>query len=199
MLRSHSTDAETVGKFIAKATGLGRERVRMQTLTLRLPSLAMPVFGHCLRLVPHFLRPWRSPSSRNESPVLSPQAPSLISGFWDTTTNALIWTLQRSAFSSRSLGSSQEGSVSKEGGNQNKVKSMASQLLAKFEESSRNPSLLKQVSPITCPHAAFLVTRTEKPAEIFRLVMDFRYASHTLLKQAFFQTRGQQNFLKGAR
>ncbi|XP_054442070.1 F-actin-monooxygenase MICAL2 isoform X2 [Pteronotus mesoamericanus] len=48
-----------------------------------------------------------------------------------------------SAFSSRSLGSSQEGS-SKEGGNQNKVKSMASQLLAKFEESSRNPSLLKQ-------------------------------------------------------
>nr|KAF6343158.1 hypothetical protein mPipKuh1_011530 [Pipistrellus kuhlii] len=51
---------------------------------------------------------------------------------------------ERSAFSSRSLGSSQEGGVSKEGGNQNKVKSMASQLLAKFEESSRNPSLLKQ-------------------------------------------------------
>ncbi|XP_036181303.1 F-actin-monooxygenase MICAL2 isoform X3 [Myotis myotis] len=51
---------------------------------------------------------------------------------------------ERPAFSSRSLGSSQEGSVSKEGGNQNKVKSMASQLLAKFEESSRNPSLLKQ-------------------------------------------------------
>ncbi|KAM7086467.1 F-actin-monooxygenase MICAL2 isoform 4-T7 [Molossus nigricans] len=47
-------------------------------------------------------------------------------------------------FSSRSLGSSQEGSGSKEGGNQNKVKSMASQLLAKFEENSRNPSLLKQ-------------------------------------------------------
>ncbi|XP_014401376.1 PREDICTED: protein-methionine sulfoxide oxidase MICAL2 isoform X3 [Myotis brandtii] len=51
---------------------------------------------------------------------------------------------ERPAFSSRSLGSSQEGSISKEGGNQNKVKSMASQLLAKFEESSRNPSLLKQ-------------------------------------------------------
>ncbi|XP_059564899.1 F-actin-monooxygenase MICAL2 isoform X6 [Myotis daubentonii] len=51
---------------------------------------------------------------------------------------------ERPAFSSRSLGSSQEGSVSKEGGNQNKVKSMASQLLAKFEESSRNPSLMKQ-------------------------------------------------------
>ncbi|KAM5318848.1 F-actin-monooxygenase MICAL2 isoform 12-T18 [Glossophaga mutica] len=49
-----------------------------------------------------------------------------------------------SGFSSRSLGSSQEGGSSKEGGNQNKVKSMASQLLAKFEESSRNPSLLKQ-------------------------------------------------------
>ncbi|XP_036181309.1 F-actin-monooxygenase MICAL2 isoform X9 [Myotis myotis] len=53
---------------------------------------------------------------------------------------------ERPAFSSRSLGSSQEGSVSKEGGNQNKVKSMASQLLAKFEESSRNPSLLKQLT-----------------------------------------------------
>ncbi|XP_066107072.1 F-actin-monooxygenase MICAL2 isoform X2 [Saccopteryx bilineata] len=49
-----------------------------------------------------------------------------------------------SAFSSRSLGSSQEGNSSKEGGNQNKVKSMASQLLAKFEENSRNSSLLKQ-------------------------------------------------------
>ncbi|KAM8817453.1 F-actin-monooxygenase MICAL2-like isoform 5-T5 [Rhynchonycteris naso] len=49
-----------------------------------------------------------------------------------------------SAFSSRSLGSSQEGSRSKEGGNQNKVKSMASQLLAKFEENSQNSSLLKQ-------------------------------------------------------
>ncbi|XP_058401976.1 F-actin-monooxygenase MICAL2 isoform X2 [Diceros bicornis minor] len=50
-----------------------------------------------------------------------------------------------SAFSSRTLGSSQEGS-SKEGGNQNKVKSMASQLLAKFEENSRNPSLLKPLT-----------------------------------------------------
>ncbi|XP_017915048.1 PREDICTED: protein-methionine sulfoxide oxidase MICAL3 isoform X8 [Capra hircus] len=47
-----------------------------------------------------------------------------------------------SAFSSHSLGSNQEGI--KEGGNQNKVKSMASQLLAKFEESSRNPSILRQ-------------------------------------------------------
>uniref|UniRef100_A0A4X1TRU8 F-actin monooxygenase n=1 Tax=Sus scrofa TaxID=9823 RepID=A0A4X1TRU8_PIG len=47
-----------------------------------------------------------------------------------------------SAFSSQSLGSNQEGG--KEGGNQNKVKSMASQLLAKFEENSRNPTLLRQ-------------------------------------------------------
>ncbi|XP_058519351.1 F-actin-monooxygenase MICAL2 isoform X3 [Ochotona princeps] len=49
-----------------------------------------------------------------------------------------------SAFSSRSLGSSQESGSSKEGGNQNKVKSMANQLRAKFEESTRNPSLLRQ-------------------------------------------------------
>ncbi|XP_061296757.1 F-actin-monooxygenase MICAL2 isoform X3 [Bos javanicus] len=49
-----------------------------------------------------------------------------------------------SAFSSQSLGSNQEGI--KEGGNQNKVKSMASQLLAKFEESSRNPSILRQLT-----------------------------------------------------
>ncbi|KAB0350310.1 hypothetical protein FD754_015167, partial [Muntiacus muntjak] len=47
-----------------------------------------------------------------------------------------------STFSSQSLGSNQEGI--KEGGNQNKVKSMASQLLAKFEENSRNPSILRQ-------------------------------------------------------
>ncbi|XP_062052472.1 F-actin-monooxygenase MICAL2 isoform X2 [Lepus europaeus] len=50
------------------------------------------------------------------------------------------------AFSSRSLGSSQECGSGKEGGSQNKVKSMANQLLAKFEESTRNPSLLKQES-----------------------------------------------------
>ncbi|XP_008572417.1 PREDICTED: protein-methionine sulfoxide oxidase MICAL2 isoform X4 [Galeopterus variegatus] len=50
------------------------------------------------------------------------------------------------AFSSRSLGSNQERSSSKEGGNQNKVKSMANQLLAKFEENTRNPSLLKQLT-----------------------------------------------------
>uniref|UniRef100_A0A5F9CMH4 F-actin monooxygenase n=1 Tax=Oryctolagus cuniculus TaxID=9986 RepID=A0A5F9CMH4_RABIT len=50
------------------------------------------------------------------------------------------------AFSSRSLGSSQECGSSKEGGSQNKVKSMANQLLAKFEESTRNPSLLKQLT-----------------------------------------------------
>ncbi|XP_058544250.1 F-actin-monooxygenase MICAL2 isoform X8 [Neofelis nebulosa] len=49
-----------------------------------------------------------------------------------------------STFSTRSLRSSQECGSNKEGGNQNKVKSMASQLLAKFEENSRNPSLMKQ-------------------------------------------------------
>ncbi|XP_049981857.1 F-actin-monooxygenase MICAL2 isoform X3 [Alexandromys fortis] len=47
-------------------------------------------------------------------------------------------------FSSRSLGSSQE--CAREGGNQNKVKSMASQLLAKFEENTRNPAAQKQES-----------------------------------------------------
>uniref|UniRef100_A0A5F5PFU6 F-actin monooxygenase n=1 Tax=Equus caballus TaxID=9796 RepID=A0A5F5PFU6_HORSE len=51
-----------------------------------------------------------------------------------------------SAFPSRSLGSNQEGGSSKEGGNENKVKSLATQLLAKFEENSRNPSLLKPES-----------------------------------------------------
>ncbi|XP_075402169.1 F-actin-monooxygenase MICAL2 isoform X1 [Tenrec ecaudatus] len=47
-----------------------------------------------------------------------------------------------SSFSSRSLGSGPDhGSVS---GNQNKVKSIANQLLAKFEENTVNPSLQKQ-------------------------------------------------------
>ncbi|XP_076970122.1 F-actin-monooxygenase MICAL2 isoform X1 [Tamandua tetradactyla] len=49
-----------------------------------------------------------------------------------------------SNFSSRSMGCDLECGIIKEGGNQNKVKSMANQLLAKFEESTRNPSLLKQ-------------------------------------------------------
>ncbi|XP_076970124.1 F-actin-monooxygenase MICAL2 isoform X3 [Tamandua tetradactyla] len=51
-----------------------------------------------------------------------------------------------SNFSSRSMGCDLECGIIKEGGNQNKVKSMANQLLAKFEESTRNPSLLKQES-----------------------------------------------------
>uniref|UniRef100_A0A8D2CSF3 F-actin monooxygenase n=1 Tax=Sciurus vulgaris TaxID=55149 RepID=A0A8D2CSF3_SCIVU len=51
-----------------------------------------------------------------------------------------------STFSSRRLGTNQEYNSTKEGGNQNKVKSMANQLLAKFEESTRNPSVLKQES-----------------------------------------------------
>nr|XP_023406608.1 F-actin-monooxygenase MICAL2 isoform X3 [Loxodonta africana] len=51
-----------------------------------------------------------------------------------------------SDFSSRSMGSNQECGSFKEGGNQNKVKSIANQLLAKFEESTMNPSLQKQDS-----------------------------------------------------
>ncbi|XP_055971805.1 F-actin-monooxygenase MICAL2-like isoform X4 [Sorex fumeus] len=51
-----------------------------------------------------------------------------------------------SAFSRRSLNSDPESSSSKEGGNQNKVKSMATQLQAKFEENSRGSSLLRQDS-----------------------------------------------------
>ncbi|XP_060033146.1 F-actin-monooxygenase MICAL2 isoform X3 [Erinaceus europaeus] len=54
--------------------------------------------------------------------------------------------LQPSAFSSQRLGSIQDGGSSKEGGNQNKVKSMANQLQAKFEENSRNPTVQKQES-----------------------------------------------------
>ncbi|XP_056658039.1 F-actin-monooxygenase MICAL2 isoform X4 [Monodelphis domestica] len=49
-----------------------------------------------------------------------------------------------SSFSSRSIGSSREYGISREGMNQNKVKSMANQLLAKFEENARNPSFLRQ-------------------------------------------------------
>uniref|UniRef100_A0A7N5JBR3 F-actin monooxygenase n=1 Tax=Ailuropoda melanoleuca TaxID=9646 RepID=A0A7N5JBR3_AILME len=49
-----------------------------------------------------------------------------------------------SAYPSRSLRTGPEGGNGREGGGQNKVKSMASQLLAKFEESSRNPSLPRQ-------------------------------------------------------
>ncbi|XP_021564896.1 F-actin-methionine sulfoxide oxidase MICAL2 isoform X5 [Carlito syrichta] len=78
-----------------------------------------------------------------------------------------------SAFSSRSLGSTQECSSSQEGGNQNKVKSMANQLLAKFEESTRNPSLLKQErrvsgigKPILCsPSDPPVHSRCPKPEE----------------------------------
>ncbi|XP_058161702.1 F-actin-monooxygenase MICAL2 isoform X2 [Dasypus novemcinctus] len=49
-----------------------------------------------------------------------------------------------SDFSGQSLGCDLEHGSIKEGGSQNKVKFMANQLLAKFEESTRNPSLLKQ-------------------------------------------------------
>ncbi|XP_044537764.1 F-actin-monooxygenase MICAL2 [Gracilinanus agilis] len=49
-----------------------------------------------------------------------------------------------SSFSNRSIGSSRDYGISREGMNQNKVKSMANQLLAKFEENARNPSFLRQ-------------------------------------------------------
>lgn len=49
------------------------------------------------------------------------------------------------AFSSRSLGSNQE--YAKESSSQNKVKSMANQLLAKFEGNTQNPPAMKQESP----------------------------------------------------
>ncbi|XP_023575184.1 F-actin-monooxygenase MICAL2 isoform X10 [Octodon degus] len=55
-----------------------------------------------------------------------------------------------SSFSGRSSDSAQECANSKEAGNQNKVKSMATQLLAKFEESTRNPSVLRQT--VAAPH-----------------------------------------------
>ncbi|XP_043436614.1 F-actin-monooxygenase MICAL2 isoform X3 [Prionailurus bengalensis] len=76
-----------------------------------------------------------------------------------------------SAFSSRSLRSSQECGSNKEGGNQNKVKSMASQLLAKFEENSRNPSLVKQAKKSPSDfhfHPSHL--RTVRPQESMRKV-----------------------------
>ncbi|XP_047679844.1 F-actin-monooxygenase MICAL2 isoform X2 [Prionailurus viverrinus] len=76
-----------------------------------------------------------------------------------------------SAFSSRSLRSSQECGSNKEGGNQNKVKSMASQLLAKFEENSRNPSLVKQAKKSPSGfhfHPSHL--RTVRPQESMRKV-----------------------------
>ncbi|XP_045413487.1 F-actin-monooxygenase MICAL2 isoform X2 [Lemur catta] len=69
-----------------------------------------------------------------------------------------------STLSSRSLGSNQEYSSSKEGGNQNKVKSMANQLLAKFEESSRNPSLLKQERRVSGIGKPVLCSSSDPPA-----------------------------------
>ncbi|XP_048215373.1 F-actin-monooxygenase MICAL2 isoform X3 [Perognathus longimembris pacificus] len=49
-----------------------------------------------------------------------------------------------STFSSRSLDANQECGSRKEGRNQNKVRSMANQLLAKFEENSKSTLILKQ-------------------------------------------------------
>ncbi|XP_049746350.1 F-actin-monooxygenase MICAL2 isoform X2 [Elephas maximus indicus] len=78
-----------------------------------------------------------------------------------------------SGFSSRSMGSNQECGSFKEGGNQNKVKSIANQLLAKFEESTMNPSLQKQEGrvsgigkPVLCSSSASPVNpRCPKPKD----------------------------------
>ncbi|XP_034851393.1 F-actin-monooxygenase MICAL2 isoform X2 [Mirounga angustirostris] len=77
-----------------------------------------------------------------------------------------------SAYPSRSLRCSPEGGSGREGGGQNKVKSMASQLLAKFEESSRNPSLLRQAKKSPSGfhfHPSHL--RTVRPQESMRKVL----------------------------
>nr|XP_020857530.1 F-actin-methionine sulfoxide oxidase MICAL2 isoform X3 [Phascolarctos cinereus] len=56
---------------------------------------------------------------------------------------------ESSSFSSRSTSSFRDYGIGKEGTNQNKVKSMANQLLAKFEENTRNPSLLRQAQALS--------------------------------------------------
>nr|XP_035943812.1 F-actin-monooxygenase MICAL2 isoform X12 [Halichoerus grypus] len=68
-----------------------------------------------------------------------------------------------SAYPSRSLRCSPEGGSGREGGGQNKVKSMASQLLAKFEESSRNPSLLRQECRVSGIGKPVLRTSSDPP------------------------------------
>ncbi|XP_004711670.1 F-actin-monooxygenase MICAL2 isoform X1 [Echinops telfairi] len=79
-----------------------------------------------------------------------------------------------SSFSSKSLGSGPDPGSVKDGGNQNKVKSIANQLLAKFEESTVNPSLQKQDcrggagrgKPVLCSSSTSPVNpRCPKPKE----------------------------------
>lgn len=53
--------------------------------------------------------------------------------------------LQASGFSSQATSAGKEQNDSKEGMNQNKVKSMATQLLAKFEENAPNTIFRRQV------------------------------------------------------
>lgn len=53
--------------------------------------------------------------------------------------------MQASGFSSQGTNAGKEQNDSKEGTNQNKVKSMATQLLAKFEENAPNTILRRQV------------------------------------------------------
>lgn len=57
----------------------------------------------------------------------------------------VVVSLQASGFSSQGTNAGKEQSDGREGMNQNKVKSMATQLLAKFEENAPNTTLRRQV------------------------------------------------------
>lgn len=56
-----------------------------------------------------------------------------------------VVSLQTSGFPSQGANNGKEQSEGREGMNQNKVKSMATQLLAKFEENASNTILRRQV------------------------------------------------------
>ncbi|XP_073870372.1 F-actin-monooxygenase MICAL2 isoform X8 [Macaca fascicularis] len=120
----------------------GREMVSAQEPDELSMVMYLSKFYELFRGTP--LRPvdsWRKNYGENADLSL---AKSSISNNYLNLTFPRKRTPRPSNFSSRSVGSNQECGSSKEGGNQNKVKSMANQLLAKFEESTRNPSLMKQ-------------------------------------------------------
>uniref|UniRef100_A0A8I5NDB8 F-actin monooxygenase n=1 Tax=Papio anubis TaxID=9555 RepID=A0A8I5NDB8_PAPAN len=122
----------------------GREMVSAQEPDELSMVMYLSKFYELFRGTP--LRPvdsWRKNYGENADLSL---AKSSISNNYLNLTFPRKRTPRPSNFSSRSVGSNQECGSSKEGGNQNKVKSMANQLLAKFEESTRNPSLMKQES-----------------------------------------------------
>uniref|UniRef100_A0A7N9CM83 F-actin monooxygenase n=1 Tax=Macaca fascicularis TaxID=9541 RepID=A0A7N9CM83_MACFA len=122
----------------------GREMVSAQEPDELSMVMYLSKFYELFRGTP--LRPvdsWRKNYGENADLSL---AKSSISNNYLNLTFPRKRTPRPSNFSSRSVGSNQECGSSKEGGNQNKVKSMANQLLAKFEESTRNPSLMKQLT-----------------------------------------------------